>query len=52
MRNRFRGEEVGRAAIQWSFRGATQLNMSLWSPEVVLATDEELRMKSDYEATA
>jgi len=49
IRNRFRAEEVGQCEIRWSFRGAPRLNMSLWSPEVMLAAGQEVSLESQYE---
>ena len=49
IRNRFHTEEVAQCGIRWSFRAAPRLNMSLWSPEVVLAPGQEVRLESQYE---
>ncbi|MGD1091733.1 MAG: DUF4838 domain-containing protein [Bryobacteraceae bacterium] len=48
LQNRFRAEEVAKCGIRWSFRGTPGLSMSLWSPEVLLASGQEISMESQY----
>jgi uncharacterized protein DUF4838 len=49
IRNRFHTDEVAQCGIKWSFRAAPRLIMSLWSPEVMLAPGQEVRLESRYE---
>ena len=51
VRNRFRAEEVARCTFNWSFRGAAGLTikMSVVSPEVELASGQQLTLTSDYD---
>ncbi len=49
IQNRFRDQQVKRSEVRWSFRSAPRVTMSLWTPEVVLASGEQISLESGYE---
>jgi hypothetical protein len=51
IRNCFHAGEVGQCGISWSFRSSPRLILTLWSPEVIVTSGEQVSLESQYQLT-